>query len=229
MFHLPKSVLCLLLLGVFQFSSFEAKALPPASTAVYEWRPELGGVLDTSTNLVWGYSLRNSMNQNAGFTGANTYVPANYAVMLAGESVKSILKDWQSDPVRTKLRHIDLLQIALDKPIVGTVTVTLVGESPGAKIGGALNQVVHHVRVQAIPAELPDHLTVDISGLEVGGLLRISDIAAPKGATILDDPEAIVVTVAATRQTAGDDWRGGDESDDDATATATAAAPDATE
>ncbi len=122
-------------------------------------------------------------------------------------AVPSILKEWQSDPVRTKLRHIDLLQIALDKPIVGTVTVTLVGESPGAKIGGALSQVVHHVRVQAIPAELPDHLAVDISGLEVGGLLRISDIAVPQGATILDDPEAVVVSVAATRLTAGDDWR----------------------
>ena len=104
MFHLPKSVLCLLLLGVFQFSSFEAKALPPASTAVYEWRPELGGVLDTSTNLVWGYSLRNSMNQNAGFTGANTYVPANYAVMLAGESVnledRAVYNQSQADALR---------------------------------------------------------------------------------------------------------------------------------
>ena len=83
--------------------------------------------------------------------------------------------------------------------------------------------------MQAIPADLPDHVMLDISGLEVGGVLRVADITASKGATILDDPEAIVVTVAATRQTAGDDWRGGDESDDDATATATAAAPDATE
>ena len=140
-------------------------------------------------------------------------------------AVPSILKAWQSDPVRTKLRHIDLLQIALDRPIVGTVAVTLVGESPGAKMGGALNHVLHQVRVQAIPAELPDHVMVDISGLEVGGMLRVADIATPTGTTILDDPEAIVVSVAATRLTAGDEWRGGDESDDDTAV----AAPDATE
>lgn len=137
-------------------------------------------------------------------------------------AVPSILKEWQSDPVRTKLRHIDLLQIALDKPIVGTVTVTLVGESPGAKLGGALNHVLHQVHVQAIPADLPDHVMLDISGLEVGGVLRVADITASKGAIILDDSEAIVVTVAATRQTAGSEWRGGDESDSDAV-------PDATE
>ena len=143
-------------------------------------------------------------------------------------AVPSILKEWQSDPVRTKLRHIDLLQIALDKPIVGTVAITLVGESPGAKLGGALNHVLHQVRVEAIPADLPDHVMLDISGLEVGGSLRVSDIAASKGAAILDDPDAIVVTVAATRQTAGDEWRGGDESDD-ADDAAAAASPDATE
>lgn len=136
-------------------------------------------------------------------------------------AVPSILKAWQSDPVRTKLRHIDLQQIALDKPIVGTVAVTLVGESPGAKLGGALNHVLHQVRVQAIPAELPDHVTIDISGLEVGGLLRVADIAVPKGATVIDDPEAIVVSVAATRLTAGTEWRGGDEFDDDAVPAAT--------
>lgn len=141
-------------------------------------------------------------------------------------SVPSILKDWQSDPVRTKLRHIDLLQIAMDKPIVGTVGVTLVGESPGAKLGGALNHMLHQVRVQAIPAELPDHVMLDISGLGVGDALRVSDITASKGATVLDDPEAIVVAVAATRLTAGADWRGGDESDEGSEA---AAAPDATE
>lgn len=123
-----------------------------------------------------------------------------------GPTVPSILKAFQLDPVRDKLRHFDLLEIALDKPIVANVSLVLRGESPGVKVGGALNQSVHQLRVQAIPTEMPNQLVVDISGLQVGGLLRISDIDLPAaGATVLDDPETIVVGVAFTRRTGGVD------------------------
>lgn len=115
----------------------------------------------------------------------------------------AILKDFQTDPLRDKLRHIDLLEIALDKPITSNVTVVLAGESPGAKIGGALNQLVHQVRVQAIPTEIPVQLPIDISNLQVGGMLRIADIKVPAAVTVLDDPETIVVAVSATRRTQG--------------------------
>ena len=118
-------------------------------------------------------------------------------------TVPSILKDWQLDPVKDTLRHVDLLEIALDKPITSNVTVVLAGESPGAKIGGSLNQTVHQVRVQAIPTEIPNQLPIDISGLQVGGALRVSDIPIPANVTLLDDLDTIVVAVAATRRTAG--------------------------
>lgn len=139
-----------------------------------------------------------------------------------GPTVPSILKAWQSDPVRTKLRHIDLLEIALDKAIISHVAVAFVGESPGVKIGGALTQAIHDVRVEAFPTEMPHHVELDISALEVGDALRVGDLVVPKGSKILDDPEAVVVAVAATRRTAGDDWRGEDEEEAE-----TAAEPDA--
>lgn len=120
-----------------------------------------------------------------------------------GPTVPSILKDWQTDPLKDTVRHIDLLEIALDKPITASVSVVLAGESPGAKMGGSLNQTVHQVRVQAIPTEVPSQVSLDISKLHVGGSLRIADIEVPSAVTVLDDPEAIVVAVAATRRTAG--------------------------
>ena len=120
-----------------------------------------------------------------------------------GPTVPSILKAWQMDPIKDKLRHFDLQEIALDKAIVANVSVALQGESPGAKIGGALNQTVHQVRIQALPNEMPNQLQIDISGLQVGGSLRVSEIVIPKGATLLDDSDTIVVAVAATRRTAG--------------------------
>ena len=120
-----------------------------------------------------------------------------------GPTVPSILKDWQVDPVKDVLRHIDLLEIALDKAITANVPVVLSGESPGAKIGGAFNQLVHQLRVQAIPTDMPSQLTLDISSLQVGGTLRVSDVAVPAGATVLDDSDMIVASVSATRKTAG--------------------------
>lgn len=120
-----------------------------------------------------------------------------------GPAVPSILKDWQVDPVRDRLRHIDLLQIALDKAITTHVSVVLTGESPGAKSGGTLNQYVHQLRVEALPTDVPNHLELDISSLDLGDSLHVSDIAVPAKVTVLDDPEELVVTVVHSRRTVG--------------------------
>lgn len=142
-----------------------------------------------------------------------------------GTAQPSILKQWQMDPVKIKLRHIDLQEVALDRPMTSSVAVTLVGESPGVKLGGALTQATHEVHVEALPADMPDHIEADISELEVGGQVRIADLVAPKGATILDDPDTLIASVAATPKTAGEDWHA-DELDAELEA---AAAPAATE
>jgi large subunit ribosomal protein L25 len=107
----------------------------------------------------------------------------------------AVLKEYQLDPVRTRLLHIDLHEVRLDQPIQAQVAVALVGESQGVKEGGVLTLVLRDVNVEALPMEMPDGLELDISGMAIGDSLRVSDLRIPEGATVLDDPEAVVTTV----------------------------------
>src|SRR4051794_21334192 len=118
-------------------------------------------------------------------------------VVLAGQksSHASIFKDYQVDPIRGKIEHFDLMEVRLDEPIQSSVIVELIGESPGAKAGGALSQVLREVRVEALPLEVPDRLELDVSAMEIGDSLRISDLAVGEGVTLLDDAETVLATV----------------------------------
>ncbi len=120
-------------------------------------------------------------------------------VVLDGESAThaSILKDFQQDPLRGKLIHVDLQEVRLDVAITAAVTVILVGaeDAPGVREGGALSQVAREVNVEALPMEVPEHLELDVSAMVMGDTLRIADLAAHEGVTLLDDPETVLATL----------------------------------
>ena len=122
-------------------------------------------------------------------------------IVLAGQKTShaSILKDYQVDPIRGRITHFDLHEVRLDQAITAQVAIELVGESPGVKAGGVLSALVREVSVEALPLEIPDRLVLDISSAEIGTNLRVADLSAPDGASILDDPDTVVVTVAAPR------------------------------
>ena len=115
------------------------------------------------------------------------------------ETHASILKEYQVDPVRGGVTHVDLQEVRLDRTIQASVSVDLVGgdDAPGVREGGVLSQPLREVTVEALPLEMPEHLELDVSGMEIGGTLRISDLTAPEGTTLLDDPEMVVATVTA--------------------------------
>jgi large subunit ribosomal protein L25 len=107
----------------------------------------------------------------------------------------AVLKEYQLDPVRPRLLHIDLHEVRLDQTIQTQVAVEPVGESPGVKEGGALTLVLREVNVEALPMEVPDRLELDISDMTIGDSLRVSDLAVPDGVQLLDDPDSVVATV----------------------------------
>ena len=107
----------------------------------------------------------------------------------------AVLKEYQLDPVRPRLLHIDLHEVRLDRVIQSQVAVEPAGESPGVKEGGVLTLVLRDVNVEALPMEVPDRLELDISAMTIGDSLRVADIVAPEGVKLLDDPDAVVVTV----------------------------------
>jgi large subunit ribosomal protein L25 len=118
-------------------------------------------------------------------------------VVLAGQKSthSSILKEYQVDPIRGKIEHFDLQEVRLDQAIQTPVVVELVGESVGAKAGGVLSQVTREIRVEALPLEVPDRIELDVSAMEIGDSLRLSDLGTREGVTYLDDPETVLATV----------------------------------
>jgi large subunit ribosomal protein L25 len=118
-------------------------------------------------------------------------------VVLEGQKTthSSILKDYQVDPIRGKIDHFDLQEVRLDQPIQTSVVVELVGESVGAKAGGVLSQVAREIRVEALPLEVPERMELDVTSMEIGDSLRLSDLTVPDGVILLDDPETVLATV----------------------------------
>jgi large subunit ribosomal protein L25 len=109
----------------------------------------------------------------------------------------SILKDWQQDPLRGKLVHIDLQEVRLDQVITAAVTIILMGadDAPGVREGGALSQVAREINVEALPMEVPEHLELDVSSMVMGDTLRLGDLDSREGVTFLDDPETVLATL----------------------------------
>jgi large subunit ribosomal protein L25 len=116
-------------------------------------------------------------------------------VLLEGQATThaSILKDYQQDPIRGHISHIDLQEVRLDQPIQASVTVQLVGEPAGVKEGGVLSQVQREINVEALPMEIPEHIDLDVTGMAIGDTLRLVDLAPVEGVTYLDDPEETVL------------------------------------
>jgi large subunit ribosomal protein L25 len=90
---------------------------------------------------------------------------------------KAMIVDWQYEPIKGNLIHIDLKRIAMDKPIRVEVPIALVGTPAGVKVqGGILDQVLREVEVECLPGDIPSHIDVDVSALVFGTVLRVEDL-----------------------------------------------------
>jgi large subunit ribosomal protein L25 len=107
----------------------------------------------------------------------------------------AVLKDYQLHPTRNRLLHVDFHEVRLDRPIQAQVVVELVGLAQGAVEGGVLQQPTREVNVEALPMEVPDRITLDVSRLEMGDALRVSDLPAQAGVKLLDDPDTVLASV----------------------------------
>ena len=123
-------------------------------------------------------------------------------VVIEGQKTvhPSILADYQQHPLRGTISHIDLREVRLDQPIHATVAIHLAGEPVGVKSGGMLSLVARELHVEALPADVPEHIDVDVTRLEVGDVLRLEDIPTIENVTVLDDPhETVIATVSVPR------------------------------
>ena len=123
-------------------------------------------------------------------------------VVIEGQTTPhhAVLKEYQQNPIRGTITHVDFHEVRLDQPIHASVSVQFVGESPGVKEGGVLQQVTRELNVEALPGSIPEHVEADLGKLELGGLFRLEDLPPIAGVTFLDDPhETILATCTVPR------------------------------
>lgn len=118
-----------------------------------------------------------------------------------GAKSKAMIVDWQYEPIKGALLHIDLKRIALDKAIRVEVPIQLVGIATGVKNqGGILDQVLREIEVECLPGDIPSHLDVDVSNLAFGDVLRVADLPHSDKVTFLVDEDATVAHVTSVKE-----------------------------
>ena len=118
-------------------------------------------------------------------------------------SVKAMIVDWQNEPLKGTLLHIDLKRIAMDKTMVVSVPIQLVGTPVGVKAqGGILEHVMREVEIECLPNDIPSHLDVDVSGLELNQYIHISDLPHSGSIKYLGEETATVAHVTLIKEQA---------------------------
>jgi large subunit ribosomal protein L25 len=128
-------------------------------------------------------------------TGHNTI----FDLALDGEKTKAMIVDWQYEPIKGSLLHIDLKRIAMDKKLVVAVPIVLKGEAAGVKTeGGILEQMLREVELECLPGDIPASIEADVSGLVFGKVIRVEDLPQSdkyKYVTEANQPVAHITTV----------------------------------
>jgi large subunit ribosomal protein L25 len=117
-----------------------------------------------------------------------------------GKSVKVLVKEFQLDPLRDTLLHVDFYRLTLDKAITVTVPINLIGEPAGVKLqSGLLDFVQREVQVECMPTEIPEHLDIDVSQLMIGDGVRLRDLLKDVKWTPVSEVDALLVHVIAPK------------------------------
>ena len=130
-------------------------------------------------------------------TGAGENVIIDLAIET-GESTlshRAMLKEIQMDPVKQTILHVDLYEISMDKKIQVEVPITLTGTPKGVSDGGILQQVSRTVEISCLPDNIPDAFELEVTGLDIGDSLHVSDLKIPEGIEVLEEEELTIATV----------------------------------
>ncbi len=131
-------------------------------------------------------------------TGHNTIFDL---AVTGGERAKAMIVDWQYEPIKGHLLHIDLQRIAMDKALRVSVPIVLQGVALGVKSeGGILEQMLREVEIECLPADIPSHIDVDISDLTFGKVLRVSDLPHSDKLKFLSDANQPVAHVTSVKE-----------------------------
>ena len=112
----------------------------------------------------------------------------------------ALIKDLQLHPVDDKIRHIDFYEVLMDEEVQVEVPITAVGKAKGVETDmGVLEIIQRTIKISCLPLAIPRNIPINVSDLELGDVVHVSDITAPEGVRLMDDPETTLMTIVASR------------------------------
>lgn len=118
---------------------------------------------------------------------------------LDGKVAKTLIRELQRNPLDRQVLHVDFQELVAGEKVNVSVPLRFTGAAKGVKEGGILEEVMHQLSIRVDPANIPEHIDVDVTELTIGHGLHVSDVKLPEGVEIMDNPSNSVVTVVAPK------------------------------
>ena len=145
--------------------------------------------LTVDPKVIWGI-LHSHAGQNTIFELA----------IESGDTSHVLIKDFQRDPVTGNLLHVDLLRIDMTHKLTLRVPVEIIGTAVGVKVGGGLLDVImREIEIKCLPADIPEHIQVDVTHVDLNQALRVNEVKFSDKIEVLSDPDSVIVTVSPIR------------------------------
>ena len=129
-----------------------------------------------------------------------------FNIDLQGSIAPVIIKDWQLDPIKSSLLHVDLKRVDLSKPIVVKVPVHTHGDPRGVKIQGGLHEIItREIEIECLPDEIPEVFNIDVAGLGLNQSVRASEIPLTGSMKLVSPGDAVISHVISLRNTKDDE------------------------
>jgi len=121
--------------------------------------------------------------------------------VTGGETIAAMIVDWQRDPIKGQLLHVDLKRIAMDRRLRVKVPVHAEGEAAGVKtMGGILDVVTREIELECLPGDIPEFVVVDVSALTLNQSIRAGELQLPATLQLITDADRVIVHVVAVKE-----------------------------
>lgn len=151
-----------------------------------------GASVDPVSLLVDAKQMHQALHTEA---GGNVLI----TLQVDGKSMLTVPREVQRHPIRGTILHVDFVNVARDQKISAHVPLHVTGESHGVKEGGVLDQHLHEIQIEAMPAGIPSAIEIDITALGIGDTLHVSDLKIPQGVDVITAQDDIVLAVIEAR------------------------------
>jgi len=120
-------------------------------------------------------------------------------LQIDGRATRTLIREIQRHPYKRQILHVDFQELVAGEIVTVDVPIVIIGSAEGVRAGGTLDVVLREITVEVDPANIPNHIDVDVSALGLNDSLHVRDLKVPEGVTVLDDEDATVCVVAPPR------------------------------